>query len=733
VTPPMSSGGGGNGRSGTGGTTGRPAGGEGRAVPKRGVASRGSGWIPTPRPGVPPQAEEDPAERTRQRISSSPLKRIEGEEKEIQRRNQPVHIGLRLTVMGVVVLGLFSMMIVRLWSLQVLQGPAARSYELSLSTRTIAISPTRGLILSRDGSVLVANKIMSVVTLSRQQAVNDPAVIQRLAVSLGISTSEIRADLNDQQDSLYEPVPVAIGVSDSTILELSEHRAEFPGVTVNYVAERTYPEGDLGAQMLGYVSDITSAQLKALAKHGYLASDVIGQSGIEAEYEHWLRGKSGKQVLEIDALGETVGTESQTAPVPGDDVVLNIDAGLEAALQQALAHQIATLHNSGLPANSGAAVVIDPQDGAVLAMVSSPTYDPEWWVGGMSTAHYADLTRPSSLYPLLNRTVQGLYQPGSTFKLATATAALNDGLISPYTPITDPGSFTIPNCKGLCTFLNNDGESCGSCDVSTAITVSDDVFFYTLGYRFWANSATYGDEPIQKAAAAYGFGQPTGLDLPAEDQSDGQVDGPQLRLQQHKEDPSAFPYASYEAGDALETAFGQGETVITPLQLASAYATFANGGTRYAPQLAAAIVSPSGKVIRVFKPKVLGHVSLPSSTYNAIFQGLLGVVKDGGSTSSITGTAYSAFVGYPYAKLPLAGKTGTATTSNVQSAQPTALFVAFGPATGDTGAPQYCAAVVIPEAGYGAAAAAPVVRSVFQYLISHPLPKLDLRPSTSTG
>jgi penicillin-binding protein 2 len=605
-----------------------------------------------------------------------------------------------------------------------LQGPAAQRYEHNLSTRTIAVSAPRGLILSRDGSVLVANQIMPVVTLNRQIAANDVAVIGRLAVALGVTTSQIDADIRDQQDSVYEPVPVAVGVSDDVILELSEHRADFPGVTVSYVAERTYPDSDVGAQMLGYVADITSTQLSVLSKDGYLPSDVIGQSGVEAQYESWLRGKPGKQVLEIDAFGDTVGTESQTAATPGDDVVLNIDAGLQAALQQALANQIAKLHrNPATPANSGAAVVIDPQTGAVLAMVSNPTYNPEWWVGGMSTAHYAELSRPSSEYPLLNRAIEGLYQPGSTFKLATATAALDSGLISQYTYITDPGSFTIPNCKGACTFLNNDGESCGSCDVTTAITESDDVFFYTLGYNFYVDSAQYGTEPIQKQAAAYGFGEPTGVDLPAE--LPGQVDGPQLRVQQHKEYPTADPFTYYGPGDALETAFGQGETVVTPLQLANAYATFANGGTRYAPEVAAAIVSPTGKVVHVFHPKVLGHVSLPSATYNAIFQGLQGVIMDS------NGTGYLAFTGYPYSKLPLAGKTGTATTSSVKTAAPTALFVAFGPATGSTGAPQYCAAVIIPQAGYGADAAAPVVRAVFQYLIAHPLPRLDLHPSTA--
>ena len=233
-------------------------------------------------------AEEDPADRPRQRISSSPLKRIEGEDKEIQRRNQPVHIGLRLTVMGVVVLGLFSMMLVRLWSLQVLQGPAAQRYEHNLSTRAIALAPPRGLILSRSGSVLVANQIMPVVTLNRQVAANEPAIIQRLAVALSMTTPQIDADINDQQDSIYEPVPVAVGVSDAVILELTEHRSEFPGVTVSYVAERTYPDKEIGTQMLGYVADITSKQLAVLSKDGYLPSDVIGQSGVEAQYESCL-------------------------------------------------------------------------------------------------------------------------------------------------------------------------------------------------------------------------------------------------------------------------------------------------------------------------------------------------------------------------------------------------------------------------------------------------------------
>jgi penicillin-binding protein 2 len=706
-----------------------------RRLPKLPAPARQRALQDPVRPQVPkPMAvlklDEDSAERTRARITSSPLRRVEEDEKEQERRSETVHTGLRLTVMGVVVLGLFTMMLIRLWSLQVLQGPNAARYEHLLSTRVLVVAPPRGLILSRDGSIVVANKVMSVVTLNRQVAANDPAVIGRLAVALDVSIASINTDIADQQDSIYQPVPVALGVSAQVIANLSEHKAEFPGVTVGYVAERSYPDGEVGAQMLGYVSDITSSELKIFAKDGYLASDVFGQSGIEAQYENFLRGKDGKITLQVDALGDPVGSPSTTSATSGDDVVLNIDDALEKYISQVLANEISSLRASGKPATTGAAVVINPQNGAVYAMVSYPSYNPEWWVGGMSTAHYAELTAASSQYPLLNRVIQGLYQPGSTFKLATATAALDTGLISPYTPITDPGYFTIPGkCTGICTFINNESESCGACDVQTALTISDDVFFYTMGYDFWAAPNTYGTDPIQKAAASYGFGVSSGVDLPGEYY--GQVDSPQLRVLQFKEAPGKFATTYYGPADAIQTAFGQGETVVTPLQLANAFATFANGGTRYAPEVAAAIISPTGHLVKLIRPKVMGHVRMSPSTWNAIYTGLYGVVNSG--TSGDVGTAYSAFQGYPRSRMPLFGKTGTATVSSNKNVQPTALFVACGPATGNPHDTKFCAAVVIPYGGYGASAAAPVVRDIFQYLIDHPLPPLSLKAPANVG
>jgi penicillin-binding protein 2 len=652
------------------------------------------------------------------RPSASPLKRLDDEAKEQARRAERVRVGLRLTLMGFVVLGLFSMMVLRLWSLQVLHSSSAVNSVIALTTRPVPITPPRGLIEARGGQLLVSNRIEPVVTLSRQVAARDPAVVERLAVTLGLPLSQVYGAINNQQDSIYEPVPVEVGVPSSVIVYLAEHRSMFPGVSVTDVAERQYPLGDTLAQTLGYVGDINAAELKALKHKGYSPGDMIGQSGIEWQYEQYLRGRTGIRNLLVDASGDPVGVKSVTPPRAGDDVVLNIDLGLQRAAEQDLPQQIAAVDssNSGAHPTTGAVVALDPQNGAVLAMASYPTYNPSWWVGGMSTAHYRQLTSPGSNYPMLNRVIQGLYTPGSTFKLATATAALDDGLITPYTYIRDPGSFTIPNCSGgaSCVFNNNESESCGSCDVVTALTMSDDVFFYTLGWWFYSDPSRYGTHPIQTIAADYGLGRPSGIDLPGEDY--GQVDSPQLRVWQHQQAPKAFPNTYYGPGDALNTAFGQGETIITPLELANAYATFANGGTRYAPEVAAEIISPNGKVVRRILPKVMGHVPLPQATHQAILQGLTGATTATGTFGG-TATAVLQQYHYPYSKLPIAGKTGTSQVSSNANVQPDALFVAFGP----TYDPKYVIAAVIPNGGYGASAAAPLVIKLFEYLIQHPV------------
>jgi penicillin-binding protein 2 len=613
-------------------------------------------------------------------------------------------------VIGLVAAGLFVALFARLYSLQILQAPYFRTQASANQVREISIAPPRGLILDRDQNVLVGNKVIQEVTLSNRQATLHPAVVGRLAKVLGMTTKAVQTILNFSQVSAYQGTPIKAGISISTAIYLEEHSAQFPGVSIQQTTERKYTSGDLAAQILGYVGQITPSELKANPKAGYTASDQVGQAGVEQSFEKYLRGKPGGEKLSVNASGDVVGVLSKKNPTPGGNLQLTISSSLQKQAENDLAQQINTLAHT---ANSfrinasrltGAVVIENPNDGSIYAMASYPTYNPALFVGGISQANYNTL-QASANYPMINRAISGAYTPGSTFKLATASAALNDGLISPYTLIHDPGYFDIPNCKGNFCQLHNSGfESLGNINVVTALSASDDVFFYTLGYDFYVNQNKYGLYPIQNEAAAYGWGKPTGIQLPGE--SPGTVDSLKERQLLHKLNPAAYPYANWYVADQLEMAFGQGETTITPLQMANAYATFANGGTRYVPRIAEGVVNNAGQLIKQFKPQVAGHAPLPSYIHNTINSGFEGAV--------LNGTAGGTFAGFPLSTFPLAGKTGTA---SVAGQAPNSWFVAYGPTTH----PQYVIAAVVTGGGFGATGAAPIVRNLFSYLISHPV------------
>ncbi|HXX89962.1 MAG TPA: penicillin-binding protein 2 [Acidimicrobiales bacterium] len=633
---------------------------------------------------------------------------------------------IRLRVVGLVVMALFSLMLVRLWYLQVLDTSAYSRTVAANQIRPVELPAPRGLILDRAGNIMVGNQVTQDITLSRVAAQQHPAVIDALSTLLGIPTADIEATLANPQFSLYKPVPVLQNAPLADVLFIGEHASEFPGVSTVAETTRTYPLGPTAVQTLGYVGQIS--QLKP----GYQLGDQIGKSGLEAQYESELRGRPGVDRVEVDAHGQVVGSLGTTPPTAGGDLVTNIDAGLEQTLQQALDQQIAALHGTIDPStgrvvstSGGAAVALDPQTGAVLAMVSSPTYDPTWWEPFMSSVHYAALSAPSANKPLLNRAIQGLYTPGSTFKLATATAALGTGLIAPGTYYDDTGSYVIPGCKpgapGCVTYHDNDGEAAGYVNVTGALTVSSDVFFYNLGAQFWDARSHYGDTPIQDAANQLGYGVPTGIDLPGESIS-ARVDSPEVVAREHAQDPKAYPNGEWYTGNNLEMAFGQGGTVITPLEQAVAYATFANGGTRYAPQIAAGVVDAGGKVLEQYKPRVVDHVAYAPDAYQAMLAGFEGVVQ------SPHGTGYGAFAGFPLSTFPLAGKTGTASGAN--GSVPTSWFVGWGPIPD----PHYLIAVVVEAGGFGATAAAPVVRKGFDYIVAHPLSAVQMvPPATPNG
>ena len=634
---------------------------------------------------------------------------------------RPVNLRARLGLIGLMVGCLFAAMFVRLWYLQVLDSSRLAAAATANQVREVTVQAPRGTILDRYGNTIVDNHTVVAVTVARSVVPNAscgsklparyPAVIDRLAQVLGVTSASVLQTLGDCRYSPYEPVPIATGVDISKVIYIREHQDEFPGVAVQELSQRDYPQGNAGAHLLGYVGAISPQQLAKLTSSGYQQGDLVGQAGVEKSYEKWLRGQPGVTKLEVDANGRVLGSLGEQRPQPGDSVELTLDLGLQKEVDSDLAAEIDKLHHTydhqaGIyyPAPSGSAIVLDPRNGAVLAMSSYPGYNPSVWVGGISTQQYQALSASPSA--LINRAVDGLYTPGSTFKLVTATAAIDDGLISPSSYIYDPGFFRIPNCRSGCLFHNNESESLGSLNVQTALTASDDVFFYNLGYDFYAQRGRYGPEAIQDVAKQYGLGQPTRWELGGG--VVGRVDSPSERLYLHQHYPTAFPNYQWYAGDNVEVAFGQGATVISPLQLADAYAAFANGGTVWEPHVGGQVLGRAGKVVWTFAPQAISHVALSPTARQTILAGLQGVV------TNRLGTAYGTFLGFPFEKLAVAGKTGTATTP---TREPTALFTAFAPADN----PQYEVLVVIDQAGYGASGSAPVARQILEYLMQHPV------------
>ena len=632
---------------------------------------------------------------------------------------EPARPNLRLRIVGIAVLILFGVLVLRLWTLQVVEGKSFAAAVNRNQVRVVSIAAPRGEIIDRNNTVLVTNVPQEEILLSRAEAAQHPEIIGMVAALVGESPQQVKAAINNNRYSPYEPVPLASNVSPATVQYLQTHQAQYPGVSVETVTQRTYPQGGTtGTQVLGYLGDISSSYLAAHPDKGYTQGSQVGVTGIEAQYEPYLRGVDGRQALSVNADGTVVGTLSTTAPQIGDTVVLNIDTALQQEVQSALEQQIMSdrhtldaVDGRVPPAKDGAVIVMNPSNGQVLALASYPSYDLNEWVGGISQSNFAALSATGAEN---DYAIEGQYTPGSTFKLVTATAALQSGLIAPGSYYTDTGTYKIPGCVAGaggdtgCVLHDDPGDSGGTFNVSGALTVSSDAYFYNLGAMFWDSRGQFGDTPIQNMATAYGEGTVTGIDLPGEAQ--GRLDSYLTRAKLHAEAPKGFPNAaSWFTGDNVEMAFGQGETVLTPIEQAVAYSTFANGGTRYAPQVASEVVDPAtGKVIKHLAPQVTGHVAISPQNYSAMLQGFEGVV------SSPHGTAYNDFLGFP-ASWNLAGKTGTA--SNQPGLEPNSWFVAWGPNPN----PQYLVLAVIDQGGYGAEAAAPLVRNIFNYLVTNPV------------
>lgn len=628
---------------------------------------------------------------------------------------------IRLKILMVTVVVLFAALFARLWTLQVINRSQAHLAAVDNGVRLLYTPAPRGLILDRNGNVLVGNVEEPVIEVGSQSATSHPRMLKRLSALLGMTVPQLTAAIDNLRFSPYAPVPVMPDPSPDQILHIQEYQRSFPGVTISTETVRTYsPEGKAAANIVGYVGRIDAAQYQALKGRGYRPNSQVGQAGVEATYESVLRGTPGVTQVQVDSAGHVLSTLHTTPPVPGRTLRLTIDGKLQMAAVQTLATETAAKQqqsagdgSGNFRADSGSVVVEDPRNGQLLALATYPVFDPSQFVGGISAANYAALTAPSSHFPLDDRAIGGQYFPGSTFKLVTATAGLVSGDVTPTSVYDDTGGgITV----GGHFFANDGHQSFGPISLPFAITVSDDAYFYRIGQELYSQPSRFGANQFQKVAADYGFGKPTGIKLPGE--ASGYVLTPQEKAALHRKYPKAYPYGTYYTGDAIQSAIGEDDVAVTPLQLANAYAAFANGGTLYQPSLVLDAENATGRVLTSYAPKVIGHPpALSASQRQAMLAGFVGV------TTNPLGTAYGSFgkTGFP---IQVAGKTGTAQVvsgiphTSPAYRQPTSVFSSFAPAA----APRYVVDCFLPQGGYGAAAAAPVVRQMYDVLFNQPVP-----------
>ncbi|MEM9610913.1 MAG: penicillin-binding protein 2 [Actinomycetota bacterium] len=633
---------------------------------------------------------------------------------------------VRLAVLGVVIVGLFAALFARLYYLQVLVSPTFVVQAEQNQVREVRLPPVRGRILDRNGVVLADNVLIGEVALDRDvmRTLDSEdrllALAQRLSPVIGLTTQEILDEYYDLNNHPLLPVVLIDGVDDATLTFLKERQAEFPGVIARQVQRRVYPLGPVASHVIGYVGEIPQNLLDADVDGVYAPGDEVGKAGVEQIFESDLRGANGLERYEVDRRNFVVGRELIDDTVPGADIVLTIDTRLQVVAERALetgllnARRGAGEFNATRPAPAGSVVVLDITDGSVVAMASFPYFDPNDFIGGISTDTWERITRESAYAPLNNRAIQGLYAPGSTFKPFTAIAGLESGVIDLGTTLYDPGFYTLDPCEGeKCEWTNAGTVEYGWVGLSRSLVVSSDVYYYSMGADIQVDLPDGEDEVIQDVAAEFGFGSETGIQLPFERR--GQI--PTEELKQELFEAGVFEFGTWFVGDTINLAIGQGELLVTPLQLANAYATLANRGELQQPNIVAEVLDrPEGDAVRSLGTRTAADFELDvpnaPATWETILGGLVGAVSSG------EGTADEAFVGFDLNSFRVAGKTGTAQQfgrNPVTQArrEDTALFVGYAPAFD----PQYVVAVVLEEAGFGGEAAAPVAREVFDAIV----------------
>jgi penicillin-binding protein 2 len=622
-------------------------------------------------------------------------------------------LGTRLTVLAAVITFFFAALTTRLWFLQVLAAEKYRADAQDNRVRLIPIPAPRGQILDRNGEPLVTNRPSTVLLIDRREVRNEEVLLFRLSELLEVPVREISERLHDPDYLQYQPIPVWDDVPQPVAFYIGEHRDQFPGVTVETMGVRDYVHGTLAPHVLGYLGEINPKELKDPSFADHLPGQKVGRGGIEQQYERFLRGEDGWLKLEVDSGGKVLQVLGRQEPTPGHDVVTALDWKIQALAEETVeqavkAARVSVATEIGyVKATAGAVVVLDPDTGGVLAMASYPTYDPRLFQKGITRKEFRSLTSEAKNAPLINRAIAGPYPPASTFKPFVAAAAIRSGYASPNGFYDCPPTFQVPGDETT-VFHNWTTVNFGSISLARALQVSCDTVFYDFGLDFYAEREARGDL-MQQNLRRWGFGRLTGIDIPGE--LPGRVPDQEWKEAVHEEAPALYPQPLWLPGDNINMSVGQGDMLVTPLQLANGFAAIANGGKLYRPQVGMEIRRPDGTMVRKVKPEVIGRVPAKKQTLSFLRTSLASVVQG-------DGTASSAFLGFPLTDHPVAGKTGTAEVIVDGRDALHSWFAAMAPADD----PEYVVVAVVEEGGHGSEVAAPIVRRVLEGL-------LDLTPS----
>ena len=659
---------------------------------------------------------------------------------------------LRLVVIQALVFSLFATLFVRLYYLQVISGADYQTRAAAQSVREVVVQPQRGLIVDAQGRPLVANRKSWVISVDRTLLGKMPerrqqALLERIGAAVGRAPERIRRQLVTcgQEGSVagtcwngspYQPVPIATDVPERVALRVLEQPEDHPAVLAEQQTVRAYPRpfGLNLAHVLGYLSPITEGeydQAKATDDRSVNGASWVGRAGVEKQYDAWLRGMPGYRRVAVDSMGRVLGEETEIPGQPGDTLVTSIDARVQGVVEKELARTIRearrthdTVTGRNYAADAGAVVVMEARTGRVVAMASQPTYDPEVWVGGISRTQLSRLYSEAAGTPLLGRATQGQFAPGSTWKPFMTAGALTHGYDTDARLNCSSG-FQVGNR----TFKNYESGSYGFIGFNRALEVSCNTFFYRVGYDYWQRLGSDVDDveardPLVAEAKHFGFGEETGIDIPGE--ASGRIADRRWKLGYWKQmkdyycgiasrpqdapenaGTSDFVYRfaqefciegyAYRAGDAVNFAIGQGDTIVTPLQLARAYAALANGGTLWEPRIAKAVVSPDGTVLKRFRPQKAGSVGLPKSVIRYIDDALKGV--------SVRGTMSWRLIDFPLDEVEIRSKTGSAEVYGKQSTSWVASY------TDD-----YVVVMMVSQGGTGSGTSGPAVRKIYETL-----------------